>query len=194
MNIECYLWHKTLFYSLSQLIRKYKNFHKYCLFRLNSEICISFPMNLLTFFHFSKSSQNSWFFFKKVIILLKGSILWSFIHILKGWGIKNIYPLSHSQTLPTLSVMERDSHFCPVLEVRGTQWHQISVPRYKMSYLPSTVDKGARWTGALLESLWVALLCKRETNIAGVKCKHTGVGVLIRYAGGWAGVASALIT
>lgn len=153
-----------------------------------------FSNELPYIFHFSKSLQNSWFFFK-VIRLLKALILWSFIHILKGWGIKHIYPLSHSQILPMLSVMEKDSHFCPVLGVKGTQWHQISVPRYKMFYLPSIVDKGARWTGALVESLWGHSALKRETNIAGVKCEHTGVGILISYAGGWAGVASsALIT
>lgn len=45
MNMWHYLWHRIIFYNLCQLIRKYhdqwsKIFRKYCLVRLNTEICI----------------------------------------------------------------------------------------------------------------------------------------------------------
>lgn len=60
-----------------QLIRTYhdqwgKIFSKYCLLRLNLRICIlSLPIHFLTFFIFFKSLQSFWTF-KKMILLLKG--------------------------------------------------------------------------------------------------------------------------
>lgn len=62
------------------------------------------------------------------------------------------YPerMRHKKNLPFVTrpdpphvVCDEEGRFFPVLGVKGTQRHQVSVRSYKIFYLPSTVDKEA---------------------------------------------------